>query len=105
MLDKEGVVEGGLICPLLMGTFVMRGLFPSTVMPRPLVVKATEVVVGVSNPESMEVSEDEEFRGRLMGSSMGAALYVQGLWVIGAVTNTTKLMVSVVSCIDELIRK
>ena len=44
-------------------------------------------VAGVSNPESMLVSEEELFKGREIERSMEAALYVQGLWVIGAVGN------------------
>ena len=39
---------------------------------------------GVSKPESTLVSEEEELRGRGTGSSMGVALYVQGLLVIEA---------------------
>ena len=59
---------------LLITASVRRGIFSSIVNPLTHVVMATDIIVGVSNPESIDVSEDEEFRGRLIGSSIGAAL-------------------------------
>ena len=49
----------------------MSGSLPSPVAPRTLM--AIEIV-GVSNPESMELSDDDEFKGRLIGSSMCGTL-------------------------------